>query len=93
MFSSSLVPDHNSYLDLRDQALRVAHNVGGGLVHGRGLGHHGPGHRDDDAAVDGREVIVPLKVVAVQEGLVPYDGDSDADVPGVQVLVELVNLK
>ena len=49
--------------------------------------------RDYDAAVDGREVPVVLKVVAVPEGLVPYDGESKLDLRGVQVLVELKNLK
>ena len=49
--------------------------------------------RDYDAAVDGREVPVVLKVVAVPEGLVSYDGDSEADLRGMQVLVELKNLR
>ena len=58
------------YLDLSEQARGVPDDAGGGLVGGGALGHDGPGG-DDDAAVDGREGGVVLKVVAVAEGLVP----------------------
>ena len=83
---------HCTYRDLHEEAFGVPNNVGSGVVCGRRLRHDGPG-RLYDASVEGREILVALKVAGVPKGLDSNDGDADTNLSRVQVLVKLQRLK
>jgi hypothetical protein len=97
-----------SYLDLSHHRPGKGHNLSRRVVHDRDSRCHWSGYplaggvgvtsRRDEAAVEAGEVVILQKVLAVTlvrgvEGLDADDGNANADLTGVEVLVQKQHLE